>query len=84
MPDADLSSAVPPQATWVKIHYEIRSSAPGAPLIARLWSGSKEEAVTVNGPEGAVFVRLLQPQRLSYESPRSVELKLKIVSYKIP
>jgi hypothetical protein len=84
MPDADLSSAVPREALWVKLHYEIRPRKPGADLIARVWSGRLDDAVVIKGESGDVFVKLLAPQKISYQAPVTVELKLKVVAYKAP
>lgn len=82
MPETDLSPIVPLQATWVKLHYEMKAIVPGTELLTRLWSGSVENAVPVRGHRGEVFVKLRSAQRLSYEKPAGVELKLKVVSYK--
>jgi hypothetical protein len=82
MPESDLSPVVPPNATWVKMHYEIKTSSPEVEPTAKLWSGPRENPITVRGPSGDVFVKLRAPQRLSYEKPAGVELKLKVVSYK--
>lgn len=79
---ADLSPVVPATATWVKIRYQMTAALPGTDLTARLWSGSMEEGVTVKGPSGEVFIKLRQPQRLSFATPEGVTLKLKVVSYK--
>lgn len=84
MPDADLSSAVPREALWVKLHYEIHPRKPGAELIARVWSGGLDDAVVIKGESGDVFVKLLVPQKISYQAPVTVELKLKVVAYKAP
>jgi hypothetical protein len=82
MPDTDLSPAVPPDARWVKIRYEMRPARPNADLSARLWSGPMDDAITIRGPEGEVFIKLAQPQRLSYAKADEVTLKLKVVAYK--
>ncbi len=82
MPETDLSPVVPPDATWAKIRYEIAAASPGAILTARLWSGPLDDAVTIKGPSGEVFIRLKQPQRLSYSKPNGVSLKMKVVAYK--
>ena len=82
MPDVDLSSAVPPTARWVKIHYEIKAKTPGANLIARVWSGGLDDAVVIKGQSGDVFVKLNAPQKISYQFPVNVELKLKVTAYK--
>ncbi|MBL0059437.1 MAG: hypothetical protein IPP35_10075 [Elusimicrobia bacterium] len=79
---ADLSPVVPATATWVKIRYQMTASLPGTDLTARLWSGSMEEGVTVKGPDGEVFIKLRQPQNLSYAHPEGITLKLKVVAYK--
>ena len=84
MPDADLSSVIPPDAIWVKLHYEMRAKKSGADLIARVWSGSLDDAVVIKGESGDVFVKLLTPQKLSYQAPVTVELKLKVMAYKAP
>jgi hypothetical protein len=81
MPETDLSPVVPPDATWAKMHYQLEPTTPGAELTARLWSGGGD-AVTIKGPSGEVFIRLRQPQRLSYSKPNGVILKLKVVAYK--
>lgn len=82
MPEVDLSPAVPKSATWVKVHYEMKTEKPGAELIARLWSGTLDDAVVVRGPEGDAFVKLNVPQKLSYQRPVTVELSLKVLAYK--
>ena len=68
----------------VKIHYEIRPKRAGADLLARVWSGSLDDAVVIRGESGDVFVKLQTPQKLSYQAPVTVDLKLKVVSYKAP
>jgi hypothetical protein len=82
MPDADLSQVVPQDATWVKLHYEILPKKPGAELIARVWSGTLDDAVVIRGEAGDVFVKLRTPQKISYQAPVTVSLKLKILAYK--
>ncbi|MBL0349334.1 MAG: hypothetical protein IPP68_03020 [Elusimicrobia bacterium] len=82
MPDADLSPAVPPTARWVKLQYQLKAKTPGARLTARVWSGAAEGAVALQGPEGFAFVRLSVPQRLSYQAPADVEIKLKVIAFK--
>ncbi len=82
MPEVDLSPAVPASATWVKVHYEMKTEKPGAELIARLWSGTLDDAVVVRGAEGDAFVKLNVPQKLSYQRPVTVELSLKVLAYK--
>ena len=83
MPLIDLSPMVPPSARWVKIHYEIIPKTPGARLIARLWSGAgPENAVVIEGSTGDVFVKLNTPQKLSYQNPVNVTLKMKVTAYK--
>jgi hypothetical protein len=84
VPDADISSAVPKDALWVKLHYEIHPRKPGADLIARVWSGELDDAVVIRGASGDVFVKLRVPQKVSYQAPVTVELKLKVVAYKAP
>ena len=82
MADADLSPVVPPTARWVKLQFQLKGKTPGARLTARVWSGAPEGAVVLNGPEGFAFVRLAAPQRLSYQAPAEVELKLKVVAFR--
>ncbi len=82
MPDTDLSPVVPPNATWVKIHYAMEAPAPTTDLTAQLWSGPLDDAVTIKGSSGEVFIRLRQPQRLSYSKSNGIRLKLKVVAYK--
>lgn len=82
MPDADLSPVVPPTARWVKLQFRLNAKTPGAKLTARVWSGAAEGAVALQGPEGFAFVRLSVPQRLSYQAPADVELKLKVIAFK--
>lgn len=84
MPEADLSSVIPRDAVWVKLHYEISPKKPGADLIARVWSGSLDDAVVIRGESGDVFVKLLKPQKVSYQAPVTVSLKLKVLAYKAP
>jgi hypothetical protein len=83
MPEVDLAPAVPPTARWVKLHYELAAQSPGAQLIARLWSAeSVKDAVVVRGDAGDVFVKLNVPQKLFYQHPVNVRLKLKVTAYK--
>ena len=82
MPDTDLSPVVPPNATWVKIRYAMGAPAPTIDLTARLWSGPMDDAVTIKGATGEVFIKLRQPQRLSYEKPEGIKLNLKVLAYK--
>lgn len=83
MPDVDLSSQIPAEARWLKIRYEMKPIKEGANLIARLWSGKLDDAVVIKGPEGDAFVKLDVPQKISYQRPVGVELKLKVVAYKV-
>jgi len=83
MPNIDLSLQVPAEARWVKIQFAMSPLKPGADLIARLWSGSLDDAVVIKGPSGDAFVKLDAPQKLSYQRPVNVELKLKVVAYKL-
>ncbi len=84
MPDVDLSDKIPPSARWVKIHYEMRPLKPNAQLVARLWSGgSLDDAVVIKGESGDVFVRLDKPQTISYQRPVTVELKVKVLAFKV-
>lgn len=57
-------------------------SAGESPLTARLWSGPLDDAVTIRGHSGEVFIRLRHLQRLSYSKPNGVSIKLKVVAYK--
>lgn len=84
MPEADLSSVVPKDAVWVKLHYEITPKKPGADLVARVWSGTLDDAVVIRGESGDVFIKLLTPQKVSYQAPVTVALKLKVMAYKAP
>ena len=82
MPEIDLSGQIPKSATWIKVHYEMKSMKPDGELIARLWSGALDEAVVIKGGSGDAFVKLNNPQKLSYQRPVTVELQVKIVAYK--
>jgi hypothetical protein len=83
MPEVDLSDVIPPEASWVKLKYEMRPKSPEAQLIARVWSGQHlDDAVILKGESGDVFVRLEKPQSISFQRPVTVELKLKVVAYK--
>lgn len=82
MPTVDLSSQVPPEARWLKLRYEMKPLKPGAELIARVWSGQLDDAVVIKGEAGDAFVRLDVPQKLWYQRPVTIELKLKVVAYK--
>jgi hypothetical protein len=82
MPEIDLSEKIPPTARWVKLRYELKALKPEAQLIARLWSGSLDDAVVIKGESGDAFLRLDKPQKVSYQRPVNVELKLKVVAYK--
>ncbi len=82
MPEADLSPMVPADATWVKLHYEMAPKRPGADLIARVWSGLLDDAVVIRGEMGDVFVKLQTPQKIAYQAPVTVDLKLKVTAYK--
>ena len=83
MPEADLSAVVPPAARWVKIRYTLRPKAEGANLIARVWSDvTNKEAMVLKGESGEAFVRLKIPQKLFYQNPVNVEMKLKVIAFK--
>jgi len=82
MPDIDLSQKIPPTATWIKLHYVMKAVKPEAQLIARVWSGSKDNAVVLKGASGDVFVQMGQPQKLTYQRPVTVDLIMKVVAYK--
>ena len=82
MPEVDLSPVVPPSARWVKVHYEMIPMKPDSQLIARLWSGNMDDAVVIKGESGDAFVRLDVPQKISFQRPVTVELRLKVLAYK--
>lgn len=83
MPDADLSSIVPPDAAWVKLHFEMFPKSPGARLIARVGSDSIPDKFTViRGNSGDVFIKLGPNRKISYQFPVNIELKLKVTAYK--
>lgn len=82
MPEINLADQLPATARWIKIRYQIKALKPDAKLVARVWSGSMDDAITIQGPEGDVFLKLDKPQSLSYQRPVTVELKLKVVAYK--
>ncbi len=82
MPEVDLSEQIPADARWLKIRYKISPKKAGANLIARMWSGNLDEAVVIKGPEGDAFVKLNVPQKLWYQHPVNVDLKLKVVAFK--
>jgi|GEM_PF-3799215 len=83
MPKVDLSEKIPPDAKWVKLQYEMSPRHPEAELVARLWSGAMDDAVVIKGREGNIMVRLDEPQTIFYQRPVTVELKLKVVAYKV-
>jgi hypothetical protein len=83
MPEVDLSGKVPADARWLKLRYEMKPLKEKAELIARVWSGSMDDAVVIKGPSGDAFLKLGVPQKLSYQRPVTVELKLKVVAYKV-
>lgn len=78
-----MSATIPSQATWVKVHFEMTPRKEGADLIARIWSGSLDDAVVIKGSSGDAFVKLTKPQTISYQRPVTVELKLKVTAYKV-
>lgn len=83
MPEVDLSTAVPPSASWVKLHYELAPRKEGADLIARLCpTPGMKEAVVIRGAVGDVFVKLKVPQKLYFQHPVNVQMKLKVTAYK--
>jgi hypothetical protein len=82
MPEVDLSRQIPPDARWLKLRYEMRAEKTGAELIARLWSGNVDQAVVIKGENGDAFVRLDVPQKVWYQRPVGVDLKLKVIAYK--
>lgn len=82
MPELDLSNQIPESARWIKVRFEMKPLKPQAELIARLWSGSMDDALVIRGESGDAFLKLDKPQKLSYQRPVTVELKLKIVAYK--
>lgn len=84
MPEFALASQIPTNARWIKIHYQIRTLAPDAELVAQLWSGPMpENPVVLRGESGDAFVRLDKPQSLSYQHAPNVELRLKVTAYKV-
>jgi hypothetical protein len=42
-----------------------------------------EDAVVIHGEQGDAFIKLDEPQKLSYQRPVNVELKLKVVAFKV-
>jgi len=83
MPVIDLSGGVPPEARWIKVHYEMKPKGEPVELVARLWSAaSMDDAAIIRGNSGDVFVRLDIPQKLSFQKPEHVDLSLKVVAYK--
>jgi hypothetical protein len=82
MPDVDLSREIPADARWLKLRYEMKAAKADAQLIARLWSGNIEQAVVIKGESGDAFVKLNTPQKVSYQRPVGVDLKLKVIAYK--
>jgi hypothetical protein len=82
MPEVDLSQQIPPGARWLKLRYEMKAAKAGTDLIARLWSGELEQAVVIKGENGDAFVRLDVPQKIWYQRPVGVDLKLKVIAYK--
>lgn len=83
MPEVDLSTQIPANARWIKVRYDLKPIKEGANLIARLWSGKLDDAVVIKGASGEAFVKLDVPQKLSYQRPVNVELKLKVVAFKV-
>ena len=83
MPEVDLSSQIPHNARWIKVRYEMTPLKEGATLISRVWSGSLDDAVVIKGESGEAFVRLDVPQKLWYQRPVTLNLKLKVVAYKV-
>ncbi len=82
MPEIDLSEKIPATARWVKVRFQMKPLKPEAQLIARLWSGSLDDAVVIRGETGDAFLKLDKPQKISYQRPVNVELKLRVVAYK--
>lgn len=83
MADVNLSEKIPPNARWVKLRFEMKRLLPAAQLKARVWSGAEEGAVILEGESGDAFVKLDRPQTLSYQKTPDVDLKLKVVAYKV-
>ncbi len=82
MPEIDLPPAVPPEARWIKLHYEISPIKTGAQLIARVWSGpDKNAALRLEGASGEVTLPVDRTRRLNYQFPVTVRFKLKVVAY---
>src|SRR5690348_5725517 len=82
MPEIDLSPAVPSEARWVKLSYEISPIKPGAQLIARVWTGTDpNRGLRLEGPSGEVTMPLASSCRLNYQFPVTVRFKLKVVAY---
>ena len=82
MPEVDLSAQIPASARWLKLRYEMKTGKVGANLIARIWSGNVDEAVVIKGESGDTFVRLEVPQKIWYQRPVGIDLKLKVIAYK--
>lgn len=83
MPEIDLSERIPENARWIKIRYEIRPKKPDAELIARVWSGALDDAVVLKGHGGEAFIRLDVPQKLWVQRPVTVDLRIKVIAYKV-
>lgn len=83
MPNVDLSERIPPEARWLKVHFEMTALKPGAELIGRIWSGLMDEAVVIKGAAGDAFIKMNTPQKISYQKPVNVDLKLRVVAYKV-
>ncbi len=82
MPEINLSPAVPPDARWIKLRYEITAKKTGARLIARVWSGTNiADAVNLEGSSGEVTMPLDPSRRINYQFPVTVQFKLKLVAY---
>ncbi|MFN0118832.1 MAG: hypothetical protein ACKVQC_11150 [Elusimicrobiota bacterium] len=82
MPEVDLSKKIPGNATWLKLHYEMKPLKEGANLIARVWSGNLDEAVVIKGNSGEAFIKLNKPQMISYQRPVNIELSMKVMAFK--
>jgi hypothetical protein len=83
MGELDLTDRIPADATLLKVWYEMRPLVEGAELIARIWSGAPNDAVVIRGDSGEAIVHLGVPQRLWYQRPININLKLKLLAYKI-
>ena len=77
--EVDLTALVPPNAITVRVSYRIEPPEAAAILYSTRHDSSP---VWLRGPEGEVIIRIVEPQRIYFETIGSeTRLHLKVAGY---